>query len=212
MILVLRCFNLVGVIARLSSVKRGRSNVIFAISVIFNNMKSLPDYLEHKLRIVSVGLNPSPISVNAGYYFANPRNRFWKALINSKLLQEDIEPGKAAMQELFKKYRIGFTDLVKRSTRMGNELHAADYRKWSPVLKEKLIKFQPNIAWFHGKGTYQNYLKYAEGKKINFRWGAQSYRIGKTRVFVTPNPSPANAKFSLDDLIKSYNRLAKYIK
>ncbi|MFQ5660757.1 MAG: mismatch-specific DNA-glycosylase [Gammaproteobacteria bacterium] len=147
-------------------------------------MKTLPDYLEHNLKILSIGLNPSPVSVESGYYFANPRNRFWKALNGS--------------------------DLVKKPTRMGDELRAADYREGAPVLKEKILTYQPGIAWFHGKGTYKNYLKYADGTDAAIPWGAQKHTIGKTRVFVTPNPSPANAQYSLDDLIRFYNEMVSY--
>jgi TDG/mug DNA glycosylase family protein len=173
-------------------------------------MKTLPDYLEDNLKIVSIGLNPSPLSVKAGFYFANPRNRFWKALNASRLVNEDLQPGVAAMEELFKKYRIGFTDLVKRPTRMGNQLRAADYREGAPALKEKLLTCQPGIAWFHGIGTYRNYLHYAEGLESDVVCGRQKSSIGKIRVFVTPNPSPANAQFSLEDLIKCYNEIVSY--
>lgn len=173
-------------------------------------MKTLPDYLDHKLKIVSIGLNPSPVSVNAGYYFANPRNRFWKALNNSRLVNDALQPGVAAMEKLYLKYRIGFTDLVKRPTRMGHELRVADYREGALVLKEKLLRYQPGIAWFHGTGTYKNYLKYAEGLEIEISWGLQKHPIGKTRVFVTPNPSPANAQYSIEDLTGFYNAMVSY--
>ena len=173
-------------------------------------MQTLPDYLEHNLKIVSIGLNPSPISVKAGYYFANPRNRFWKALNRSRLVNEALQPGEAAIQELFMKYKIGFTDLVKKPTRMGHELRVADYREGAPVLREKLLRYQPGIAWFHGIGTCRNYLKYAEGRDTEIPWGIQKHSIGKTRVFVTPNPSPANAQFSIEDLIEFYNAMVSY--
>lgn len=174
-------------------------------------MKTLPDYLDHNLKIISIGLNPSPISVKAGYYFANPRNRFWKVLNGSRLVDGELQPGQAAMQELFMKYHIGFTDLVKKPTRMGNELRVADYREGAPVLKEKLLGYQPGIAWFHGIGTYKHYLRYAEEvtvKKITL--GVQRRTIGKTRIFVTPNPSPANARYSLEFLIKYYNEMVSF--
>ena len=173
-------------------------------------MKTLPDYLDHNLKIVSIGLNPSPVSVKAGYYFANPRNRFWKALNGSRLVNGELQPGETAMQVLFMKYNIGFTDLVKKPTRMGHELRAADYREGASVLKEKLLRYQPGIAWFHGMMTYKNYLKYAEGMDKEIPWGAQKFLIGKTRVFVTPNPSPANAPYSVEDLIRFYNDMVSY--
>lgn len=172
-------------------------------------MKTLPDYLRPGLVFLSIGHNPSPVSVRAGYYFANPRNRFWRALNGSRLVDAELQPGEAAMEALFKTYNIGFTDLAKKATSMGRELRAADYREGALILREKLLDYQPGIAWFHGKVTYRNYLKYAGGgePEADIRWGAQKFHVGKTGVFVTPNPSPANAAYSLDDLIRFYNEM-----
>lgn len=173
-------------------------------------MNTLPDYLEHHLNIASIGLNPSPVSVEAGYYFANPRNRFWKALNGSRLVDATLAPGTEAMWTLLNDYKIGFTDLVKRPTRMGNALRAADYREGATVLRDKLMHYQPKIAWFHGQGTYRYYLKYTEDVDKAIPLGVQKQTIGKSRVFVTPNPSPANARYSLDDLIRFYNELVSF--
>ncbi len=173
-------------------------------------MKTLPDYLRSDLDIVLIGLNPSPISVNAGYYYANPRNRFWPALNGSRLIDEKVQPGEAAVQQLFSNHGIGFTDIVKRPTPMGNALRAADFRKGAVELKQKLLDYQPHIAWFNGIINFRNYLKYTEQMNIPINCGNQDYRLGKTRFFVTPNPSPANASYSLEDLIGHYNALARY--
>ena len=173
-------------------------------------MKTLPDYLCNGLRIVSIGLNPSLPSVREGYYFANPRNRFWSALHASGLLTEALEPGIAAMEILLSRYRIGFTDVVKRPTAGAKDLRAADFRQWSPELKVKLLQYQPDVAWFQGKLAYANYLQYGEGIRPDIDWGQQPNTIGCTRVFVTPNPSPANAVYSLDDLSHWYRRLGTY--
>jgi double-stranded uracil-DNA glycosylase len=173
-------------------------------------MNTLPDYLQSDLLFISVGLNPSPVSVEAGFYYGNPRNRFWNALNGSRLVDVKLEPCEASMETLLTKYKIGFTDLVKRPTPMGKDLRVADYREWAPILKDKLLEYQPVIAWFNGQGTYKNYLKHAEGIDLKVNLGIQKQTIGKSRVFVTPNPSPANAKFSLDDLVRSYDEMVSY--
>jgi TDG/mug DNA glycosylase family protein len=67
----------------------------------------------------------------------------------------------------------------------------------------------PRIAWFHGKLAYQNYLRYAEGVRDEVEWGEQARTIGRSRVFVTPNPSGANASFGLADLVAAYDELAR---
>jgi len=171
---------------------------------------TLSDYLRHKLLYLSIGLNPSPLSVKAGYYFANPRNRFWKALNRSRLVNMALSPGESAMQELFTKYHIGFTDLVKRPTPMGKSLRVADFREGAARLKGEILEYQPEIAWFQGMVAWKNYLKYAEGIESKPSWGPQKTRIGKTKVFVTPNPSPANAQFSIEALIGYYDGMVSY--
>ena len=91
-------------------------------------MRTLPDLLEPGLRLVFVGLNPSEYSAREGYYFANPRNRFWPAFNRSSLLPgalgRECTPADAA---LLLEYGIGFTDVVKRPTPQGSGLKAADY-------------------------------------------------------------------------------------
>jgi TDG/mug DNA glycosylase family protein len=170
-------------------------------------LNTLPDYLCSGLRIVSVGLNPSLPSVRDGFYFANPRNRFWRALQASGILTEPLEPGIAAMEILLSRYRMGFTDVVKRPTAGAKDLRAADFREWAPELKVKLLRYQPDVAWFQGKLAYANYLKYGEGIRPDIDWGRQAHRIGDSRVFVTPNPSPANAAYSLEDLSGWFRQL-----
>jgi TDG/mug DNA glycosylase family protein len=174
--------------------------------------ETLRDYLRSDLAIVSIGLNPSLPSMRAGYYFANPRNRFWRALQGSGLVssEEGLVPGIATMEILLQRHAIGFTDVVKRPTAGGNDLRAADFREWAPLLKQKLLNYAPHIAWFHGKQAYAGYLRYGEGISLPVDWGEQPFRLGDSRVFITPNPSPANAVFSLAELIAWYARLGEF--
>ncbi|NIR58962.1 MAG: mismatch-specific DNA-glycosylase [Gammaproteobacteria bacterium] len=174
-------------------------------------MRTLPDYLRAGLVLVSVGLNPSIRSVRAGFYFATPQNRFWRALNASPLVDAPVTPGVEGVEHLFRRCGVGFTDVVKRPSRGGAGLRAADYREWAPLLREKLLRCSPLAAWFHGKQAYRAYLRYAEDRapEPEIPWGEQAQRIGRARVFVTPNPSPANAAYSLDDLVAWYRALAR---
>ena len=170
---------------------------------------TLSDYLRNGLDIVFVGINPSRYSVEAGHYFANPRNRFWPALNRSSLVGRDLAPeDDAALLD----HGIGFTDVVKRPTPQASGLRAADYRRWAPELKDKLSSYQPLIACFHGVTAYSAYLKYAEGIEEKPVLGRQQHKIGESHVFVVPNPSPANAVYSVSDLAGWYDRLAEFRK
>ena len=166
---------------------------------------TLPDYLRQGLDLVFVGLNPSLPSIRTGHYFANPRNRFWSALNLSGLAGAD-SLGPEDDASLLER-SIGFTDVVKRATAQGSGLKAADFRYWAPLLRDKLLQFQPCVANFHGVTAYKAYLRYAEGVRESPELGLQPRLIGSTRIFVTPNPSPANAVYSVNDLAGWYCRL-----
>jgi TDG/mug DNA glycosylase family protein len=152
----------------------------------------LPDRLGPGLEIVSIGINPSLYTVEHGFNFARPGNRSWAAFNAAGIVPVRLDPGIAAVRALFLQHRIGFTDLVPRPTARADELTQADYRAGAKALKRKLLRHRPLIAWFHGVSAFQKYLEYAEGVRHSVTPGLQSETIGKTRVFVTPNPSGAN--------------------
>ena len=173
-------------------------------------LETLPDYLQPGLDIVFIGLNPSSISVREGHYFANPRNRFWTALNGSGLVPVPLSP---ALDQQLLDHGIGLTDLIKRPTSQASGLNVSDYREGAPILKAKLLDYRPAIACFHGLMCYRAYLKYAEGppEGLNEKpeLGLQRHTIGQSRVFVVPNPSPANAQYSLAVLVDWYQQLGR---
>ena len=168
---------------------------------------SLPDYIAKDLRILSVGLNPSLPSVEKGFYFANPRNRFWKAFNQAELIDRPLVPNNQVHQILLENYSIGFTDVVKRPSRMGHELRVDDFKRDAPKLREKLERYQPRLIWFHGKVAMGKFMQYGFGLKQTWKWGLNDIKQLDAKIYVTPNPSPANAAYSLDDLITSYKPL-----
>ena len=172
-------------------------------------MHTLPDLLRTGLALVFVGLNPSEYSAREGHYFANPRNRFWAAFNRSALLPRSLgRPCGPADDAALLEHGIGFTDVVKRPTPQGSGLKAADYRQWAPVLRGKLLEFQPGMVCFHGLMAYKGYLQYGEGVKAAPELGQQPGAIGESAVFVVPNPSPANARYSAEALAAWYDDLA----
>ena len=170
-------------------------------------VKTLPDYLVPGLDLVFVGINPGLRSAQEGHYFATPANRFWPAINRSGLL---TKPLKANTDYKALSQGIGFTDVVKRPSNSASKLRASDFRRWAPVLKTKLERFEPLIACFHGMTAYRNYLKYTVGLDVRPGLGPQDSNIGPSRVFVVPNPSAANATYSPDDIVGWYRRLKQF--
>lgn len=173
-------------------------------------MDTLPDYLDHDLDLVVIGQNPSPAAVARQCYYGNPRNRFWAAFRGAGLAPADFEPTADGLCWLLEHERIGFTDVVKRPTPSAGDLRAADFRAWAPVLAEHLRRYRPRIAWFNGKGVYASYLRYGRGVRPGaVELGEQADALDAAIAFVTPNPSPANAAWRLDDLIAAYRGVAE---
>lgn len=171
-------------------------------------LPTLPDVLPDGIEIVSIGVNPSLPSARAGYYFANPRNRFWRALNASGLLAAPVEPGPDAMAQIAARDRIGFTDLVKRPSAMEKDLRADDFRQGAAELAARLAGTGARLLWFHGKTPYARLRRALGGHPAPADWGLQPVPMDGRQCFVTPNPSPANAAFSLAVLTEWYARLA----
>lgn len=178
---------------------------------------TLPNLLAPGLRLVFVGINPSVYAAERGHYFARKTNRFWPALSRSRL----SAPIRAALGRatlvpeddvLLPDFGIGFTDVVKRPTPNASGLTPEDYRTWAPHLFANLDRYQPAVACFHGVVGYRAFLKYALGaEEKELQLGPQSRTLGQTRVFLVPNPSPANAHFRLEDQIHWDDKLAEYL-
>ena len=173
-------------------------------------MKTLPDYLAGNLAIISVGINPSPSAVRCGYPFASTRNRFWRALNQSTLVSQNREPSIEAMYELLEVDRIGFTDIVKRSTKSANELNARDFRDGANLLLDKLQYYRPRIVWFQGMLAAKSFFKHVKVQAVQrVCWGQLESVGNEFEYFVSPNPSSANAVYKLEDLVEYFNRLAR---
>jgi TDG/mug DNA glycosylase family protein len=170
--------------------------------------KTLPDYLRPGLDVVFVGINPGAYSASIGKYFATPQNRFWPAFNRSGLVDwgRALVPGDEAR---LNESGIGFTDLVKRPSNSASQLKAADFREWAPKTKLSLEKNAPLVICFNGITSFKWYMQYAERAKVAVELGRQAHVIGTSAVFVAPNPSPANAAFSLDVIAGWYGKLAE---
>ena len=172
-------------------------------------MDTLPDFIDDPVHVLSVGINPSLHAVRAGYPFAFPRNRFWPALNASRLVAEPLTPGREAMRILSRRYGIGFTDVVKRPTPGLRDLRAADFAASVPRLLALLERCRPKLLWFHGKVAAREFKRRTGAPgAASVTWGMQDEVMAGLPCYVSPNPSPANAAYSLDDIVASYDALA----
>jgi TDG/mug DNA glycosylase family protein len=109
-------------------------------------------------------------------------------------------------------YGFGFTDVVKRPTGNAAELARGEFATGAPLLLDKLAQHRPRVACFHGLTGYRPFARavFADAV-IAPALGLQPCGIGETRIFVVPNPSPANAHFTPADQAEWYDRLATLV-
>lgn len=170
-------------------------------------MLTLPDYLRAHLRLVFVGLNPGLYSAQQGKYFARKTNRFWPALAAARFADVPFVPGDE--KRLFEK-GIGFTDVVKRASGQIDELTPEEIRKGARQLRRKLERFAPAAACFVGITGYRWVFEIPS--KTPVRSGPQSERLGRTRIYVLPSTSAANAHYSFAEIVSEMRRLKIWLK
>ena len=164
-------------------------------------MKTLPDYLRKGMKLVIVGCNPTESSVRAGHYYAGRSNQFWPTLHESGVVPEPFDyPDDRRIIE----FGIGLTDLVKRPTKLVEELTREDFAEGRIVLSQKLEEYTPRVVAFHGKIAYENFAqrKCAFGLQKELLYGAQ--------VYVLPCTTGPSAK-AKSELLKHFRKLAQLI-
>jgi double-stranded uracil-DNA glycosylase len=178
---------------------------------------TLPDYLAPGLSLVFVGINPGLYSVARGHYFARSTSRFWPAFSRSRLsgaIRDALGVPILTFEHdaALLRFGIGFTDVVKRPSANAAGLGARDFEEWAPRLLARLRRHRPRVACFHGLTAYRPFVRVALGR-LDARptLGPQPEGIGATRLYVVPNPSPANAHFDVPSQAAWYDRLAAYL-
>ena len=178
---------------------------------------TLSDLLGPNLLVAFVGINPSTYSVARGHYFARTTSRFWPAFSRSVLslpVREGLSRQTLGPEDdaALPRFGFGFTDVVKIPSSNAAALKPADFQEWAPRLAERLRPARPRVACFHGTMAYRPFRRWALGLPDRpIELGAQPESLGDARIFVVPNPSPANAHVRPEDQTAWYDRLAAFL-
>ena len=176
---------------------------------------TLPDLLREGLDIVFVGINPSLYSAERGHYFARRTNRFWPCFSRSNLSlairqATGVDVLEPTHDRTLLDYGIGFTDVSKRPTARASDLAREELAAGVDALVAKLTRYKPRIACFHGVTGYRHVHRMLVPEDTMVTLGLQATTIGHTRLFVVPNPSPANAHFTPAEQTGWYDQLAPF--
>lgn len=145
----------------------------------------LPDVLRPGLALVFCGTAPGRLSALQKAYYAHPQNKFWPTLQAVGLTPRLYAPGE---YEALWALGIGLTDIVKSAYGMDHQLPEGSL---GPEAAEKLRRRIRKIAPRHLAFTSLNAGRSVMGKKAVA--GEQPERLGETRVWILPSPSPLAA-------------------
>ena len=159
---------------------------------------SIRDIISANLNVLFCGINPGQSTAHQGYHFAHPGNRFWKVIHLAGFTQQLLKPEE---EQRLTETGCGITMLVERPTVQANELAPDELRDGGKRLIEKVLHYQPAALAILGKDAFRRAFQQSK-----VEWGKQPIAIGKTAVWVLPNPSGLN-RASLDEMVEAYRLL-----
>ena len=151
--------------------------------------RMLPDTVAAGLRILVCGLNPSVVAADAGYGYAGPTNRFWKAAVASGLVTHPRDPLACVLHD-----RVGMTDMVKRATPNAAALRPEGYRAGAERVRRLVEWLRPGLVLFVGLAGWRAAVDRTATA------GLQPAPFGGVPAYVMPSTSGLNAHTSPAEL------------
>jgi TDG/mug DNA glycosylase family protein len=165
--------------------------------------KTVRDVIAPSLQILFCGINPGLYTAAVGHHFARPGNRFWPALYAAGFTDRLLSPFDE--RELLV-LGFGITNVVMRATATADQLSRAELNEGGKRLATKVRRYQPEFLAVLGVGAYR--AAFGDPTAII---GEQEKTIGKTRLWVLPNPSGLNAHYQPKDLAQLFAKLKRAV-
>lgn len=170
----------------IEGVPRTQGSAVCARAV---RIRSLPDTVGPGMRLLIVGLNPSPYSADHGVAYARPGNRFWPAVLAAGIASIDRDPRHA-----LRSHGLGMTDLVRRTTRRADQVDLSEFQAGFARVSRLVEWLCPKAVCFVGLGGWRAVVE----RKAQA--GVQQRMLGGRPVYVMPHTSGLNAHSRLADL------------
>ena len=156
---------------------------------------SIPIFIDDKSTVLILGSLPSVKTREVGFYYGHPRNRFY--LVLSKIFSEEVHICIEEKKSFLSKHHIALYDVIYECNIVGS----AD----SSIKNPKVIDIKDILT------KYPNIKRIAiNGGKAKSLFDKSLLPIVNTfniEIFYLPSTSPANAKTSIDVLVKEYSKV-----
>lgn len=164
--------------------------------------RTVPDVLAPDLHVVFCGINPGLYSAATGHHFARPGNRFWPALYAAGFTERQLAPDE---EGLLPSLGYGITNIVARASATAAELTREELETGARRLAAKIRRFRPRVLAILGVSAYRTAFRQPRAAL-----GLQPDAIGRTPVWVLPNPSGLNANYQAADLARLFREVREF--
>ena len=159
------------------------------------------------VRLLIVGVNPSPWTAAVNAPFARPGNRFWPSLHLAGVIESAVDASRGlspADERMLAERGIGMTNLVSRPTARADELDDAELRRGGELAVGRVRTMLPRAVAVVGITAFRK------------AFGAPRARVGKqdtsritgwpegTTLWALPHPSGLNAHETVDSLAEHW--------
>lgn len=159
------------------------------------------------LRLLIVGINPSPWTAAVNAPFARPGNRFWTSLALAGVIEETVDAsrGLSAPDETMLAHRgIGITNIVSRPSARADELTAAELREGGARLVERVRVLRPGAVGLLGVTAFRTAFSLPKAKPGLQPPDAVAAWPREIPLWVLPNPSGLNAHETVASLARKW--------
>jgi TDG/mug DNA glycosylase family protein len=166
----------------------------------------LRDRIRPGVRVLFVGINPGVRSALTGHHFAGYSNRFWTLLHASGLVPEPVT---CEDDRRLPEWGFGITNIVPRPTPGIDTLTTAEYVEGRIRLRRKIARYKPAVVALVGVTVFRAMFPERKGPVT---LGLQPETVGKSAVFVLPNPSGRNANYSYREMLAAFRNLSLFLR
>ncbi|WP_313354940.1 mismatch-specific DNA-glycosylase [Microbacterium sp.] len=156
-----------------------------------------------RVRLLMVGINPSPWTVAVNAPFARPGNRFWPSLATAGLTDEVVDASRGLSpsdERMLATRGIGMTNLVARPTARADELSKDELRAGGRRLLERVRVLRPHAVAVVGITAFRIAFAMPRARVGRQDTDGLSQWPRDIPLWVVPNSSGLNAHETVDSL------------
>ncbi|WP_129657764.1 mismatch-specific DNA-glycosylase [Rothia uropygialis] len=162
------------------------------------------------IRLLIIGINPSPWTAAVNAPFARPGNRFWASLEAAGILNRRIDASRGlcpADERMLAERGLGITNLVSRPSARADELSRSELRDGGDRLIERARIIRPQAVAVVGITAFRHAFAAPRTTMGLQHTGASTGWPNDVQLWVLPNPSGLNAHENIGSLAQKWREV-----